>query len=124
MSRSAPLWRTDNSYGEVNGYQCHTYGLNIYLPLHGTGLYKTDPYSVRSALGSAAVLNWKLNVLEGSIADLQQIIAQYKELRPYIYEDYYPLTGTARELTVDNACLAYQMHRPSVQSGIVVAFRR
>ena len=124
MSRSAPLWRTDYSYGEVNGYQCHTYGLNFYLPIHGTGLYKTDPYSVRSALGSAAVLNWKLNVLEGSIADMQQIIAQYKELRPYYYEDYYPLTGTARELTSDNAWLAYQMHRPSDQSGIVVAFRR
>ena len=124
MSRSAPLWRTDYSYGEVNGYQCHTYGLNFYLPIHGTGLYKTDPYSVRSALGSAAVLNWKLNVLEGSIADMQQIIAQYKELRPYYYEDYYPLTGTARELTFDNAWLAYQMHRPSDQSGIVVAFRR
>lgn len=124
MSRSAPLWRTDYSYGEVNGYQCHTYGLNFYLPIHGTGLYKTDPYSVRSALGSAAVLNWKLNVLEGSIADMQQIIAQYKELRPYYYEDYCPLTGTARELTFDNAWLAYQMHRPSDQSGIVVAFRR
>ena len=124
MSRSAPLWRTDYSYGEVNGYQCHTYGLNFYLPIHGTGLYKTDPYSVRSALGSATVLNWKLNVLEGSIADMQQIIAQYKELRPYYYEDYYPLTGTARELTFDNAWLAYQMHRPSDQSGIVVAFRR
>ena len=55
---------------------------------------------------------------------MQQIIAQYKELRPYYYEDYYPLTGTARELTSDNAWLAYQMHRPSDQSGIVVAFRR
>lgn len=124
MSRSAPLWRTDYQYGEVNGYQNHTFGLNFYLPIHGTGLYKTDPYSVRSALGSAVVLNWKMNVLEGSIADMQQAIADYKELRPYYYEDYYPLTSTAHEQAFGNVWLAYQMHRPSDQTGIVVAFRR
>lgn len=50
MSRSAPLWRTDYSYGEVNGYQCHTYGLNFYLPIHGTR--SLQDRSVQRPLGS------------------------------------------------------------------------
>src|SRR5690606_24087122 len=34
-SRSSPFWRTDYKYGEPIGSQCHTYGLNFYLPLSG-----------------------------------------------------------------------------------------
>ena len=38
-------------------------------------------------------------------------------------EDYYPLTGV-NDLTADNVWLAYQLNRPSDNSGIVMAFRR
>jgi alpha-galactosidase len=123
VSRSAPLWRTDYQYGEPNGYQCHTYGLNFYLPLSGTGLNQTDPYTFRSSLGSAVVLNWKLTNRDFSIPEMQQCIADFKELRPYYYEDYYPLTGLG-DLTGDKVWLAYQLNEPSDNSGIVVAFRR
>ena len=44
-------------------------------------------------------------------------------MRPYFYEDYYPLTGFG-DLTGDDVWLAYQLHRPSDDTGIVVAFRR
>ncbi len=123
ISRSAPLWRTDYDYGEPNGYQCHTYGLNFFLPLSGTGVTKTDPYTFRSSLGSAVVLNWKLTNRDMSIPEMQNCIAEFKELRPYFYEDYYPLTGLG-DLTGDDVWLAYQMNKPSDNSGIVVAFRR
>ena len=59
-SRSSPLWRTDYLYGEPNGYQCHTFGLNFYLPIHGTAIYKTDSYTFRSGLGGTAVMNWEV----------------------------------------------------------------
>ena len=49
VSRSAPLWRTDYNYGEPVGYQCHTYGLELYLPLHGTGVQNTDKFTFRSS---------------------------------------------------------------------------
>jgi alpha-galactosidase len=91
VSRSAPLWRTDYQYGEPNGYQCYTYGLNFYLPLSGTGINKLDPYSLRSSLGSAVVLNWKLTNADVSILDMQKYLNEFKSLRPYYYEDYYPL---------------------------------
>ncbi len=122
-SRSAPLWRTDYNYGEPNGYQNHTYGLNFYLPLHGTGVFGFDDYSFHSAMSSALVLNWDLTARDGDIGVMRRQIAQFKALRPYYYEDYYPLTGLG-DLTTMDVWIAYQLNRPSDQSGVVVAFRR
>lgn len=123
MSRSLPLWRTDYHYGEVNGYQCHTYALNFFLPLHGTGVYGGDHYNFRSSMSSAMVTNWEVASRNGSLADMHRTIKQFKELRPYYMEDYYPLTGV-KDLTADDVWLAYQLNRPSDNSGIVMAFRR
>ncbi|WP_152269103.1 glycoside hydrolase family 36 protein [Agriterribacter humi] len=122
-SRSAPLWRTDYQYGEPNGYQNHTYGLNFYLPLHGTGVFGFDEYSFHSALSSAMVINWDLTGMQGNIGDMRKYVQQFKELRSYYYADYYPLTGLG-DLTGMNVWVAYQLNRAGDQSGIVVAFRR
>ena len=54
---------------------------------------------------------------------MQNCIAEFREVRPYFYEDYYPLTGGGN-ITADNIWMAYQLLRPSDQSGYVVAFRR
>ncbi len=122
-SRSAPLWRTDYSYGEPVGYQCHTYGLNMWLPVHGTGTQKSDPFTFRSSLGATIVYNWKITNTDSSIPEMQQRMAEFAAVRPYFYEDYYPLTGYG-DMTGDDIWLAYQLHRPSDQTGFLVAFRR
>jgi len=125
IGRSAPLWRSDYyHYNDPDGYQCHTYGLNFFLPVHGTGILLPDQYSFRSSLSSALVYNWKITESGNSIIEMQQRISEYREIKPYYYEDYYPLSGTDKDLTGDDVWLAYQMHRPSDDSGIVVAFRR
>ena len=60
-SRSAPLWRSDYyHYDDPDGYQGHTYGLNFFLPIHGTGILQTDEYSFRSSISSALIYNWKI----------------------------------------------------------------
>ena len=123
ISLSAPFWRTDYQYGEPNGYQCHTYGLNFFLSLSGTGIYKTDPFSFRSSLSSAVVVNWEITSRRVSIPEMQKCMSDFKQLRPYFYEDYYPLTGLG-DLTGDDVWLAYQLNKPSDDSGLVVAFRR
>ncbi len=123
-SRSAPLWRTDYQYGEPNGYQCHTYGLNFYLPIHGTAIYKTDGYTFRSGLGGTAVLNWEVTGKNSeSIPAIQKRIQDYKNIRPYFYADYYPLTESANN-TGDDVWLAYQLNRSAEKDGIIIAFRR
>jgi alpha-galactosidase len=123
-SRSAPFWRTDYQYGEPNGYQCHTFGLSFYLPIHGTAIYKTDSYTFRSGLGGTAVMNWEVTGRTSeSIPSVQKRISDYKELRPYFYGDYYPLTES-RNNTSDYVWLAYQLNRPDKKDGLVIAFRR
>jgi alpha-galactosidase len=123
-SRSAPLWRTDYQYGEPNGYQCHTFGLNFYLPIHGTAIYKTDGYTFRSGLGGTAVMNWEVTGRNSeSIPAIQKRIKDYKDLRPYFYADYYPLTESLNNQT-DSVWLAYQLNRTEQNDGIIIAFRR
>lgn len=124
ISRSAPLWRSDYyHYNDPDGYQVHTYGLNFFLPLHGTGILQTDPYSFRSSMSSALIYNWKITDKNVSYVDMQNCLKEFAEIRPYYYEDYYPLVGID-DLTRDNIWIAYQLHRPSDESGIIVAFRR
>jgi alpha-galactosidase len=123
-SRSAPLWRTDYQYGEPNGYQCHTFGLNFYLPIHGTAIYKTDGYTFRSGLGAAAVINWEVTGRNSDpIRDVQKRIQDFKDLRPYFYADYFPLTESV-DYQSDSVWLAYQLNRSEQKDGIIVAFRR
>lgn len=123
-SRSLPLWRTDYNYGEPNGYQNQTYNLSMFIPLNGTGLYKTDPYHWRSSISSAMALNWE-NTSRGvgHIKDMQKIVAKFKTIKQYYLEDFYPLCGNGN-LTGDDCCIAYQLNKKNDNSGYVFAFRR
>ena len=123
VSRSSPLWRTDYQYGEPEGSQCHTYGLNFYLPLHGTGNFIISPYHFRSNLSTSMLVSWNINDKEHTQPELQKYFKDFKRLRPFYYSDYYPLTST-ENMTKDNVWLAYQLNRPGKGDGIMVAFRR
>lgn len=127
ISRSSPLWRTDYSEIEPNGYQCHTYGLNFYLPLSGTGNILSNKYGFRSSMSSSMVLSWDIHssrlYADRSFPEMQKYIQDFKRLRPYYYGDYYPLTS-ANDITQDNVWLAYQLNRPDQWDGIIMAFRR
>lgn len=123
MKRSAPLWRTDYSYGEPIGYQTHTYGLGFFLPLTGTGVEKNDKFTFRSSLGTSVIFNWKITEASSSFTEMQRCFREFMDVRPYFYEDYYPLTSY-EDMTTDDIWLAYQLHRPSDDTGIIVAFRR
>jgi len=123
ISRSSPLWRSDYGYGEPDGYQNHTYGLNFYLPLHGTGLFNSSNYDFRSSMSSSIVLFWDIHSSGSSIPEMQKCINNFKRLRPYYYGDYYPLTGT-ENLIGDDTWISYQLNRPEKGDGIIMAFRR
>jgi alpha-galactosidase len=123
-SRSSPFWRTDYTYGEPLGSQSHTYGLNFWLPLSATGSYLLSPYHYRSAMASNTVIGWNINDKKNKVVDMQQMMKEFKQIRPYYYfSDYYPLTDKEGVLK-DDVWLAYQMNRPDKQDGIVMAFRR
>ena len=124
VSRSSPFWTSDFEYTEPDARQCHTYALNYYLPVHGTGVYKTDNYTFRSCLGAVMVLSWEITGKDAEpIPMMQKRIKDFKELRPYYYSDFYPLTDS-RNFSNDNVWLAYQMNRPNESDGFILAFRR
>lgn len=122
-SRSIPLWRTDYNYGEPIGYQCHTYGLSQWLPVHGTGVAKADAFTSRSSLSASVIFNWKITNPGFNIIEMQKRRIEFEALRPYFLEDFYPLTGYG-DMTGMGIWLAYQLNRPSDESGWIVAFRR
>lgn len=122
--RSAPFWSSDYLFDEPNGHQCHTYGLNFYLPVHGRGAYSTDSYVFRSSLGATMVMNWSVAGHDSEpVEAIRRRMDDFKELRSYFYGDFYPLTDT-KNFTGDAVWLAYQMHRPKEGDGFIVAFRR
>ncbi len=124
ISRSSPLWRSDYLMDEPEGLQNHTYGLNYYIPVHGTGNLSFSPYDFRSGMSSTMVLFWDIiNQPRQLIPQMQQSVSDFKRLRPYYFGDYYPLTGT-KTLLHDNGWLAYQLNRPEKGDGIIMAFRR
>lgn len=123
VSRSIPLWRTDCHYGEPTCQQSHEYGLAQFLPLHGTGVYTTDPYCVRSGMSSAFL--WAGEVLSSAnpVNGIRDAVALFKELRPYHTKDFYPLSGDGSTVGKD-LWIAWQFHDPADGSGIIQAFRR
>ncbi|MBP9986504.1 MAG: alpha-galactosidase [Bacteroidales bacterium] len=124
QKRSAPLWRSDYyHYDDPDGYQGHTVGLNFFLPLHGTGVLTDDPYSFRCGMSSALILNWRVTSKYNNVLRMRKNVEEYLAIRPYYYEDYYPLCQLD-DLTADDIWVAYQMHRPSDDTGVIVAFRR
>jgi alpha-galactosidase len=120
-SRSLPLWRTDYQYFEPNGSQCHTYGINFYLPTSSTGIGSPDTYAFRSAINTGAVLGWNLYLPDFPVERARKLIAEFYHIRPLFYGDFYPLTKHSVD---DNVWMAYQFHREDMKQGMVLAFRR
>ena len=123
ISRSVPLWRTDYGYGEPLGYQCQTYGINMFLPQSGTACYNTDFYTARSGYSSAMVAH--IPVLQGGYdaAAIRRVYDEFKAVRGYFLKDFYPLSGLG-DVTATDRWLAYQLDDSETHTGYVFAFRR
>ncbi len=118
ISRSVPLWRSDYPFTEFS--QSQTYGIHFYLPCNGTGNIVADTYQFRSSISSALIYNW--NLLAGfPLQRAQDLLTEYKRLRPFFYGDYYPLTAYSVQT---DSWLAYQFDRPESGDGMILAFRR
>ena len=55
------------------------------------------------------------------VAELRRLVDQWRQVAPYYYGDYYPLTSYSQ---ADDAWMAWQFHRPEAGEGMVQAFRR
>lgn len=136
ISRSIPLWRSDwqcSPENDPTGGQVHGMGLSSWIPLHGTGTWGSvqtnpegDTYRVRSAYGPALQFSAFPYEYTPILADYpwdwhRTRLAEYLRARPLFRGDYYPITEVT---AAQDLWAAYQMHRPDLNEGFVLAFRR
>ncbi len=111
IRRGIPLWRTDyNCMDEEGGTkqdileatQAQTYGISFWLVHNGTCAYKTGEYAVRTNIISSSQL------------------LDYYDIRPYMAENYYPLTYGG---TDTSRYLAMQFDKDGT-SGMALIYKR
>jgi alpha-galactosidase len=122
MRRCVALWRSDYCWGRPafpRSAQAMTYGLSLWLPLHGLGAAAVDDLALRSGMGGCA--SFALNFRDPTaVAALRQHLLRYIKVRSLFMKDYYPLTPWS----LDPArLLAFQFHDPASGGGVVQVFR-
>ncbi len=129
LGRATPFWRTDGPRDAI-AHQCHTWGLLPWVPLNATSQDRAgDDYEFRSSMSSALCINWWITgdapaekIPESfPCAWAKRTLDQYVQLRQFYYGDYYPLTGYSQGR---DQWMAYQLDRPDLGKGMVVALRR
>ena len=133
MRRAVPLWRSDKTMEPI-GQQSMTHGISMWLPFYGTGtvawgdanyfITGKQPIEAYGFWSSACPsLNLLFDVRERGLDydKIRQLTAEWREVMPYYYGDYYPLMKTTRDNSV---WIAWQFDRPEQGDGIVEVFRR
>ncbi|KXU36551.1 hypothetical protein AXK11_04165 [Cephaloticoccus primus] len=130
MRRSVPLFRSDA--GDAGGRrdipkadlinQLHCWGLGHWIPYHGGPIRTFDAYATRSTLltGFIAYRPLPTDEHDPEYADALAAVAENKRLRPLIAEERIGLIAPSLE---KEAWMAFQHHRHSDSSGIIVALR-
>ncbi|MBP7935456.1 MAG: NPCBM/NEW2 domain-containing protein [Phycisphaerae bacterium] len=125
LRRAVPLLRSD-WYAAPDGQQCHTCGLSLWLPYHGTSGYlynmQNGQYWIRSQMvaeytfGPDATglknLDWQL---------LKTTMDEWRQINDCFYGDFYPLLPYSLAADV---WMAWQYDRPALGKGVVQVFRR
>lgn len=131
LRRSVPLWRSDYQCPAnylPEGSQCHNLSFNTWMPFSGTGggrLY--DTYRFRSSYSPALTTNYTFSERERfgnepeKLIWLKKHLKEYLKVRPYLSEDFYPLTEVSDRKDV---WCAAQFDRPEENDGIIEIFRR
>lgn len=121
--RSMPLWQSDSSCWECprEWNQIQNFGLSQYVPIHCASTWKLDADTVRSAASAGMVceIGYLDSDFDRNIA--KQAIQEVKENSKFWYGNLYPLTSAT---IARNLFFAYQLDRPDLNEGIILAFRR
>lgn len=131
LRRSLVLLRSDYmcpSNYPIVGSQSHHHAYNTWMPFAGTGAGRLyDTYRIRSAYGSSLATTYTYSERDSfgddpeKMAWLKKQLEEYLKVRPFMTEDFYPLTQISDR--TDVWCAA-QFDRPLENDGIVQIFRR
>lgn len=103
--------------------QASIWGLSQYLPnnVFVAHLNKMDYYSFHSTMASSLCLGWIADDPNFDIARAKELVETYKKIRHLLIGAWYPLTPCSRE---KSTWIASQYHRPDLQEGFILVFRR
>ncbi|MGD0092773.1 MAG: alpha-galactosidase [Planctomycetota bacterium] len=124
LRRSVPLHKSDMEYPNLTAKQTQLYGLAFWEPYFGAPVYpadRVDVYGFRSGLALMTGTGYDTRRKDLDYALLRKLVAEWREVAPNLYGDYYPLSAWSAEPDV---WLAYQFDRPEEGQGVVQAFRR
>ncbi len=130
LSRGQPLWHSDlqceGSHPAAD--QLQNAGLFRWVPMHGTITLGYEPdYTFRSALtaGNINVGADKDGIINNARAHsaeaAKRSTALYRRVRPFMIGDFYPLFP---HLESEDVWFGYQFHRPDLEAGMALIFRR
>ena len=120
LRRAVPLLRSD-CFADPTIQQCQTYGLSLWVPYYGSGTIVPTKYWFRSTIFPASRVGWDTRKKELDYTLLNDMIAEFHKVQPYLLGDYYPLTPYSMEKTV---WIGWQFDEPELGGGFVQAFRR
>jgi len=138
MSRSFVVWRTDLGFTDTLAEQAQTQALQPWVPdtmgfesltqskpWATPGPYSTPKnlYLMRLGYNAGYGLGPGVTGLDNEewVSWIKQAIAEYREVQPYIYGDFYPLQPYSLS---DNTWTAWQWNRPESRDGLLVVLRR
>ena len=124
MRRAVALHPTDYNYCHLAAKQAFHRSLFQWLPYFGSNtmpIETVDAYGIRSGHALSVGLGYDLRRKDLDYALLRKLSAEARQVAPYYYGDYYPLTPYTR---AEDAWIAWQFHRPETEDGLVEAFRR
>ena len=124
LRRSVPLHKSDMEYPNLTAKQTQLYGLAFWVPYFGAPVYpadRVDTYGFRSGIAPMTGLGYDTRRDDYDYALLRRLVAEWKQVVPNFYGDYWPLTAWRAEPDV---WMAWQFDRPEAGEGVVQAFRR
>ncbi len=132
MSRSIPLWRSDNTCDMLDQKQATislaaiknqlmSDGLNRYVPFSTCGQMGATPYLFRSGFNAGIAFCEDVRSVAYPRDLLKRGIAEGKRIRKYFFGNFYPLVESGAD---PRGWCVLQYHRSGEKDGMVMAFRR
>lgn len=103
--------------------QASLFGLSQYLPNNTVvaHLNRLDDYSFHSTLASSLCLGWIADAPEFDTTRGKALLTRYGEIRQLLVGAWYPLLPYSRD---PREWMAMQFHRPDLDEGLLLVFRR
>jgi len=123
ISRSVTLWRSDTGCtpGHEEWDQLQVMGFALYIPLFSSCAWEPQSYISRSAAAAGAIFQFDYLNKKFPWAEARAAVSEATENQKYWYGDFYPLVSTP---VFPEGWVAWQLHRPDLDAGMVLAFRR